>query len=418
MDKIEQALYRAEYAKFVAGDGGAVARLEEELPELFRKFWLRVDIPSVRRRTRSLAELPPAPPVDAHYMTTFGVRGVVRYPLTSGETVYKIPVFSFAMNDWKDHWTTTYLVVGRKGSLTLIDAGSHLSEDSLREGLAVVSGYYGERLSMADIDNVVITHAHFDHFGGLRYLMAQAQPRLWVHQWDAHTVAEFPREVLKGREQILRFLQQSGMPDKEIAGFMELHGAYKQDFPGYAVTDPFEDGQRIIEEFEVVHTPGHCPGLSCLRVGDVMMLGDHVLNDVSPHQFPKIYTSGSGLLNYFNSLVKICARSEKVRLGLPSHYGDIPDVEARAMQIMAEHNQRIADIIKDLDRPKTLYEVSNDYYEYRRGREIRGYDSLLALEEIGAHLEYMIETLGIVRVDNHAAAARDGAEVVRYVAAL
>ena len=413
MNVIVQTLFKAEYNKFVKKDSTAVAALEDALMELFKKYWLRIDIPAVRRRVRSLEGLSHSPSLDTHYFHEFGVRGVVRYPLTSGRTIYKIPIFSFAMSDWKDHWTAVYLILGKK-TCTLVDTGSSKSEASLREGLEVVREFYGESIHLEDIDNIILTHAHGDHFGGLQFMVPQTSAKLWVHDWDVTTIAEFPSEVKKGQKQILRFLKQSGMPEEQITRCMEMHSSHKREFPGYPVTHPFHDGERIVEDYEVIHTPGHCPGLSCIRVGDVMFLGDQVLNDVSPHQFPKIYTSGSGLLNYFNSLLKISAHSEPIRVGLPSHYGDIADIEARALEIMTEHNQRIADIVKDLQEPKPLYQISNDYYRYRRGRELHGYDNLLALEEIGAHLEFMIETLKIVKIINPSALRQDSEEVALF----
>jgi glyoxylase-like metal-dependent hydrolase (beta-lactamase superfamily II) len=397
MNKITQALFAAEYRKFVLKDPRALDSLEPELMALFKQHHLRTDVPHVQRRVRTLRDLPARPPLGTHYLETHGVRGVVRYPLVSGEVIYKIPVFSFPMGDWKDHWTATYLILSRN-ALTLVDTGTHLSEASLREGFAVVREFYGEAVSLEQVDHVVITHAHFDHFGGLNSVLPASRAKLHVHQWDAHTIADFPAEVERARERIQRFLIQSGMPTEQVAVFLKMHGEPKRHFAGFPVDAPFADGERIIDGFEVIHTPGHCPGLSCIRVGDVMLLGDQVLNGVTPHQFPKIYTSGSGLLNYMNSLVKISALSETVRLGLPSHYGDIPDIEARAMQIMGEHNLRVTDLWKDLHAPKTLFQITNDYYRYRRGREITGYEQLLALEEIGAHLEYMLETLSILNV--------------------
>jgi glyoxylase-like metal-dependent hydrolase (beta-lactamase superfamily II) len=211
---------------------------------------------------------------------------------------------------------------------------------------------------------------------------------------------------------IERFLRQAGMAVTDVDAFMKMHELGKQIFPGYPVRHAFADGERIVEDYEVIHTPGHCPGLSCIRVGDVLLLGDQVLNHVSPHQFPKIYKSGSGLLNYLNSLLKVAARCEGIRLGLPAHYGDIVNVERRAMEILGEHHQRIADLIKDLDRAKSLAQITEDYYRYRRGKELAGYEQLLALEEIGAHLEYMIETLGVVRVVDDGADGHEG--VLRY----
>jgi glyoxylase-like metal-dependent hydrolase (beta-lactamase superfamily II) len=396
MDKAMQALFQAEFRKFVLHDAAALESLEPVLMALFKGHHLRLDVPAIQRRVRSLRELPDRPRFDSPYLATFGVRGVVRYPLSNGQTVYKIPVFSFPMSDFKDHWTATYLVLSGNAA-TLVDTGTHRSEESLREGLQVVREFYGEPVSLEQMDQVLITHAHFDHFGGLSFALPAGKAKLYVHDWDARTLSNYGEELVRGRERILMFLRQSGMPSPEIDTFMRMHGDPKRSISGFPVHRAFEDGEHIIADFEVIHTPGHCPGLSCIRVGDVMLLGDQVLNDVTPHQFPKIYTSGSGLKNYLNSLVKISARSETVRIGLPSHYGDILDIEGRAREIMAEHNLRIVDLIKDMDRPKSLHQITNDYYRYRRGREITGYEQLLALEEIGAHIEYMEETLGIVR---------------------
>lgn len=396
MDKVEQAIYRAELRKFVHQEPDALAGLDAELLALFKAHHLRLDVPAVQRRVRALKELPAKPHPSTDYVQRYGVRGVTRYALTGGEVIYRIPVHSFPMGEWKDHWTSTYLVLTRHAA-TLVDTGTHRSEASMREGFEVVKGFYGEAVSLEQLDHIVITHAHFDHFGGLGFALKASGAKLHVHEWDAGTIANYPSEVAQGRERIRRFLHQSGMPGEEIETFMKMHGDPKSMFPGYPVDDVFVDGARIIEGFEIIHTPGHCPGLSCIRVGDIALLGDQVLNHVTPHQFPKIYTSGSGLLNYLNSLFKIGSRSEPLRLGLPSHYGDIEDIEGRAMEIMAEHNQRVTDLMKDLDRPKSLYQITNDYYRYRRGRDITGYEQLLALEEIGAHIEYMEETLRMVK---------------------
>ena len=419
MDKVEQALFQAEFRKFVLHDPAALDTLEPVLMGLFKAHRLRLDIPATQRRVRTLRELPARPPPDSQYLSVFGIRGVVRYPLGTGLVIYKIPVFSFPMGDFKDHWTATYLVLSEHAA-TLVDTGTHLSEASLREGLQVVRDFYEEPVSLEQVDQVIITHAHFDHFGGLAFVLPASGAKLYVHQWDARTLTHYAEEVAKGRERILAFLTRSGMPAPDIDTLMRMHGDPKRNVAGFPVHRAFEDGERIVAGFEIIHTPGHCPGLSCIRIGDVVLLGDQVLNGVTPHQFPKIYTSGSGLKNYLNSLVKISALSETARIGLPSHYGDIPDIEGRAREIMAEHDQRIVDLIKDMDRPKSLLQITNDYYRYRRGRDITGYEQLLALEEIGAHLEYMQETLGIVRQvpSNGGADAAAGDAVALYRRAL
>jgi glyoxylase-like metal-dependent hydrolase (beta-lactamase superfamily II) len=411
MDRIAQALFDAEYERFVHHDAATLSRLDEVLMPLFRKHFLRVDVPGVQRRVRTLRELPDPPAVDSHYLNSYGVRGVMRYPLVDGRVIYKLPVFSFEMSEWKDHWTAAYLIVGRRG-LTLVDPGTHLSEASLRQALEVVSAVYHQPVRLEDVTDIVLTHAHFDHFGGLAFAGPASGAQVWAHEWDARTISNYAEEVSAGRERIAEFLLRAGMDEGDAGSFMKMHELGKQAFPGYPVHNAFRDGARIVEDYEVIHAPGHCPGLSCIRVGDLLLLGDQVLNNVTPHQFPKIYKSGSGLLNYLNSLIKVAARCEEMRLGLPSHYGDIADIESRAMAIMGEHNQRIADLVKDLDAPRSLAQITSDYYRFRRGRELAGYERLLALEEIGAHVEYMIETLGLLRVANPDEAAHDG--IVRY----
>jgi glyoxylase-like metal-dependent hydrolase (beta-lactamase superfamily II) len=413
MDRVTQALYAAEYRKLVLNESQAMEDLEQQLRPLFKAHYLRMDVPAVQRRVKALKELPANPSPDSHYIATFGVRGVVRYALSNGLAIFRVPVFSFAMSDWKDHWTSTYLVQG-KHSLTLVDTGTHLSEESLRQGIQVVREFFKVPVSLEQVDHVLITHAHFDHFGGLGFVLPASGARLYIHEWDAATLTHYAKEVAQGRERILRFMHQSGMPEPEIQNLMKMHGEPKRNILGFPVYHAFGDGEHIIEDFEIIHTPGHCPGLSCIRVGDVILLGDHVLNTVTPHQFPKIYTSGSGLLNYMNSLLKIMVHSENARLGLPSHYGDVPNIERRALEILTEHQERIAGLLKTLDVPKSLYQLTADYFQYQRGRELTGYEQLLALEEIGAHVEYMEETLGVVAADSTHAIAPNGEHVLFY----
>jgi len=78
MNKVMQAIFRAEFHKFVRNEPAAVEELERELMGLFKANHLRLDVPQVQRRVRSLRELPVADPLTSHYGQHFGVRGVVR----------------------------------------------------------------------------------------------------------------------------------------------------------------------------------------------------------------------------------------------------------------------------------------------------------------------------------------------------
>ncbi|NIR96611.1 MAG: MBL fold metallo-hydrolase, partial [Gammaproteobacteria bacterium] len=86
-----------------------------------------------------------------------------------------------------------------------------------------------------------ITHAHFDHFGGLNFALPASGAKVWAHEWDAATISNYPEEVLRGRERIAGFLRQAGMPEGEIGTFMKMHDEGKHTFPGYAVDRPYAD---------------------------------------------------------------------------------------------------------------------------------------------------------------------------------
>src|SRR5271154_3451311 len=81
MDKVIQALFQAEFRKFVLHDDAALDSLDNTLMALFKAHHLRLDIPAIQRRVRTLRDLDSRPPLDTQYLAAFGVRGVVRDPL-------------------------------------------------------------------------------------------------------------------------------------------------------------------------------------------------------------------------------------------------------------------------------------------------------------------------------------------------
>jgi glyoxylase-like metal-dependent hydrolase (beta-lactamase superfamily II) len=74
-----------------------------------------------------------------------------------------------------------YLLVGDDG-LTLIDTGSAGSTPLIAQGLATL-GY-----QLAQINQIVVTHAHADHAGGLAELQEHTAAPVWMHPLDAALV--------------------------------------------------------------------------------------------------------------------------------------------------------------------------------------------------------------------------------------
>jgi glyoxylase-like metal-dependent hydrolase (beta-lactamase superfamily II) len=146
--------------------------------------------------------------------------------------------------------------------------------------------------------------------------------------------------------------------------------------------------------FEFSHMPGHCAGHVVIQLHDVLFSGDHVLDGISPHQSPEHLTLSTGLEHYLSSLDSLMGMADKVRLMLPGHNEVVTDLPKRIREIKDVHHERLEKVIKFLHNPHTIVEVSM----YLFG-EVHGYNVLLALEEAGAHVEYLYQR-GRINIEN------------------
>lgn len=117
--------------------------------------------------------------------------------------------------------------------LTLVDAGTPFSEDSIRAGLDEL-GY-----AVGDIGRVLLTHYDFDHVGALAALAPDAP--VYAGAFDG--------EILAGRR----------------SPTLANHKGALQRALGVFMTDPslevrtLDDGDTV-GSFTAYHTPGHTPG--------------------------------------------------------------------------------------------------------------------------------------------------------------
>jgi glyoxylase-like metal-dependent hydrolase (beta-lactamase superfamily II) len=147
----------------------------------------------------------------------------------------------------------------------------------------------------------------------------------------------------------------------------------------------------------------------CLQVHDVLLTSDHVLARITPHQFPQAITPFAGLEHYFRSLAKIRALPG-IRLALGGHEEPIPDLRGRIDEIEAFHRTRLERVLEICAGPRTVREVALELFGERKG-----YDVILAVDEAGAHVEYLHQ-LGRLRVDNLDEVQAADDPVFRYVA--
>jgi glyoxylase-like metal-dependent hydrolase (beta-lactamase superfamily II) len=106
----------------------------------------------------------------------------------------------------------------------------------------------------------------------------------------------------------------------------------------------------------------------------------------------------TGLSHYLESLEKIerLADDKKINLALPGHEYEIPAILKRISEIKEHHRQRNLKVLEICKSPKTISQISFELF----GRK-SGYEIILALEEAGAHVEYLWER-GLLKIANPA----------------
>lgn len=128
--------------------------------------------------------------------------------------------------------------------------------ESTKDGIIVDPGgdaesitNYIERESL-NIKDIILTHGHGDHIGGVNELKESLGAKVMIHQEDAELLSD---------------------GNKNLSATMAMG-------PVEIVPDKLLNHGDIIEfgnlKAEVIHTPGHTKGGICLKVGDNIITGD------------------------------------------------------------------------------------------------------------------------------------------------
>jgi glyoxylase-like metal-dependent hydrolase (beta-lactamase superfamily II) len=300
------------------------------------------------------------------------------------------------------------------GFTILIDVGSGLdvSNDQLEEGLARVESEFGEKCSWEDLTHVAISHGHIDHFGGLPFVRSRSKALVGVHELDRPVLTHYDDRLTIAGRRLAGFLRQSGLGEEKAHALMELYLIHKHLFHSVAVDFTFERASLQIGPLEVIHVPGHCPGQVIFRMDEVLFCADHVLEGISPHQAPERLMPYTGLGHYLESLERIQPWAGEVSLALGGHEGPIVKLPERIASIRRLHEERLAVTVDLLDEPRTLAQVAEMLFP-----GASGYHELLALEEAGAHLEYL-EQRGFLSLANRSKLERGTEIAPSYQASL
>ena len=285
--------------------------------------------------------------------------------------------------------------------VTVVDPGM-LIPDSMRmvEDLLASAG-----LRLADVDQVVVTHGHPDHFGAAAWLADAARaPILCGHAERSKLVHLYGRH---DRSQLRALLSDFGIPEElreAIPAMFETVGELIQKPTDDQVVG-VDDGEILaVGGFEAaaIVTPGHAAGHLSLWMPEsgVLVSGDHLLPRITPN--PLIEPDPDDPLGRRRSLVEYLESLERfIALDppsvLPGHGEAFTDVTALATATRAHHVSRATEIgalVADLGQP-TAYDLTRTMFPH-----LEGFAVMLGISEVVGHLDLLFADGRVTEVDD------------------
>jgi glyoxylase-like metal-dependent hydrolase (beta-lactamase superfamily II) len=215
-----------------------------------------------------------------------------------------------------------------------------------------------------------------------------------VHELDLRNLTNTEERLFIVSKRLYDYLIEAGISQRKCDELIQLYKLSKLDYVPIDIDFTYESVGMRVGPFKIYHMPGHCAGQVVIRLHDVLFSGDHVLAQISPHQAPERLVLNTGLRHYLQSLDELLKWSGAITLTLGGHNQAILDLSKRIGEIKTIHDQRLAEVLEITNKPHTISEITNRLFP-----DVHGYNVLLALEETGAHVEYLYQ-LGRIGISN------------------
>jgi glyoxylase-like metal-dependent hydrolase (beta-lactamase superfamily II) len=279
--------------------------------------------------------------------------------------------------------TNCFLIEGRP--LTLVDTGplTAAATTGLDEGLAAL-GYKVE-----DLERLVISHAHVDHFGLAASIKRRSKAELLLAGEDRPMVELFHQTHRRIFQRYGELSRRAGFPEKLLEKTREIYEVFFKLAEDTPVDHVLREGDELdsgIGTLIIHQVPGHTAGSVCLyqRESRVLFSGDTVLRDVTTNPFfGGTDRAKVGLIHYLPSLERLSQLA--IDLILPGHGPLVDEGPALIAKIRSHHQRRSALIREILEQgPRRPYDVARELFPKLPLSEV-----WLALADTMGHLELL-----------------------------
>jgi glyoxylase-like metal-dependent hydrolase (beta-lactamase superfamily II) len=274
-----------------------------------------------------------------------------------------------------------YLLPGEDG-WTVVDTGVGLPDARERWADALEG--------LGPVARVFVTHFHPDHVGAAEDLAELTGAPVLQGAVDLRQCA-----LVWGSEGwgavVADWFHQHGVPRGVTAELVE-RGSWWLPFVRFAHdATPVEAGD-LIGDWELVAAPGHADGQLMLLRDGILVVGDHLLDPITPTVGLWPAASADPLGDYLAALQVVVERAP--RLALPGHGDPIADPAGRARALVAHHRERLEATAAALGgEPRSAFEVSLPLF----GAELDPSARRFAVAETLSHLERLVREGGALR---------------------
>jgi glyoxylase-like metal-dependent hydrolase (beta-lactamase superfamily II) len=288
--------------------------------------------------------------------------------------------------------------------LTLIDSGPNSAKalDELEQGLKELGH------SIEEIELLVISHQHIDHFGLASILARRSGAEVAALGALSPFLAGFGQAAESDDRFAQDLMLRHGIPPDVVTALRSVAASFRGWGAAVDVTRPLSDGGELRlrdRTLRVLHRPGHSPSDTLFHdeARGILLAADHLIAHISsnpllarPLEAEGEYTGPrpQALITYMASLEK--TREMELELVLPGHGAPItehvPLIEER-FRMHARRAEKINRLIAA--QPRSAHEIAQELWG-----NVAVTQAYLTLSEVLGHVDLLLrDDLVVERVD-------------------
>jgi glyoxylase-like metal-dependent hydrolase (beta-lactamase superfamily II) len=296
-----------------------------------------------------------------------------------------------------------YLIEDRP--LTLVDSGPNSGKalDEVEQALA----RHGRRVE--EIELLVITHQHIDHFGLAAILARRSGAEVAALDRLAPYLGSFGEQADQDDAYAQAVMRRHGIPPDVVTALRAVSGSFRGWGAKVQVTRPLGDGEQLAlrdRTLTVLYRPGHSPSDTVFHDErrKTLIAGDHLLKHISsnplisrPLGAPPDYAGPrpKALVSYIDSLKRTAEMD--LELVLCGHGGPVTDHRALIEERLRMHARRAEKIHRLIsEQPRTAHEIAQKLWG-----NVAVTQAYLTLSEVLGHVDLLLDGGEISEVEVH-----------------